>query len=318
MDARMLRIWLFGSLSIDFGDSGDAAQAVAGRSASLLAYLALGHGRTFSRSELLSSLWPERGSSSGSSGSFNTALWRLRRLIERPPHRHGELIVSDRRGAIGLNSAAHVWLDVEEFDQLVAPGLSKPPERLADQEIEALRRGVQLYKSDILLDVSEDWALREREKYRRNYLNALGRLMQIATIRRDYAEGIRHAQAILDSDALREDVHRELMQLFVLSGQRALALRQFEQCRELLRRELAIQPMRETLALYQRIADSAVGHAPEPEANPVQSPLQGWPMPASAPMQPASGENAHAMIHIARCHLAAADSQLQLSLQLLP
>lgn len=315
--ARMLRIWLFGSLSIDFGDAGHTAQAVAGRSASLLAYLALGHGRTFSRSELLSSLWPERGSSPGTAGSFNTALWRLRRLIERPPYQHGELIVSDRRGAIGLNNTAGVWLDVEEFDQLVAPGLSKPPERLSDEEIEALRRGVLLYKSDILLDVTDDWALREREKYRRNYLNALGRLMQIATIRRDYAEGIRHAQAILDSDALREDVHRDLMQLFVLSGQRALALRQFEQCRELLRRELAIQPMRETLALYRRIADSAVGQTPESDAMPARSPLPTWPAPAPAPLQPTPGEDANAMIHIARCHLAAADSQLQLSLQLL-
>lgn len=313
----MLRIWLFGSLSVDFGDAGNTAQAVAGRSASLLAYLALGHGRTFSRSELLSSLWPERGSSSGSAGSFNTALWRLRRLIERPPYRHGELIVSDRRGAIGLNSTAGVWLDVEEFDQLVGPGLSKSPERLSDEEIEALRRGVRLYKSDILLDVTDDWALREREKYRRNYLNALGRLMQIATIRRDYAEGIRHAQAILDSDALREDVHRDLMQLFVLSGQRALALRQFEHCRELLRRELAIQPMRETLALYRRIADSAVGQAPESDAVPALSPLPTWPAPAAAPLQRAPDEDPNAMIHLARCHLAAADSQLQLSLQFL-
>lgn len=313
----MLRIWLFGSLSVDFGDAGNTAQAVAGRSASLLAYLALGHGRTFSRSELLSSLWPERGSSSGSAGSFNTALWRLRRLIERPPYRHGELIVSDRRGAIGLNSTAGVWLDVEEFDQLVGPGLSKSPERLSDEEIEALRRGVRLYKSDILLDVTDDWALREREKYRRNYLNALGRLMQIATIRRDFAEGIRHAQAILDSDALREDVHRDLMQLFVLSGQRALALRQFEHCRELLRRELAIQPMRETLALYRRIADSAVGQAPESDAVPALSPLPTWPAPAAAPLQRAPDEDPNAMIHLARCHLAAADSQLQLSLQFL-
>lgn len=84
----MLRIWLFGSLSIDFGNAGDAALAVAGRSASLLAYLALGHGRSFSRCELQGALWPERGASSGSAGSFNTALWRLRRLVERPPLQH--------------------------------------------------------------------------------------------------------------------------------------------------------------------------------------------------------------------------------------
>jgi DNA-binding SARP family transcriptional activator len=302
----MFRIWLFGSLSIGTDEAGPQV-AIAGRSANLLAYLALGRGRYFSRSELLGSLWPEHSSSS-TAGSFNTALWRLRRMIERPPLKHGDLIVCDRRGSIGLNGPAGVWLDVDEFERLVAPGLSKAPELLSDADIEGLRHGVRLYKSDILLDVADDWALREREKHRRNYLNALGRLMQLSIIRRDYADGIRHAQAVLDSDALREDVHRQLMQLFMLSGQRAQALRQFEHCRELLRRELAIQPMRETLALYQQIADSAIGNSVEP-----------WPAPMTLAPSPlaASEGSAFQMIDTARRHLAAADNQLQLSLQFL-
>jgi DNA-binding SARP family transcriptional activator len=308
----MTRIWLFGSMSIAAGDGGAGAIALSGRCANLLAYLALGQGRYFSRAELLDALWPERAASI-SAGSFNTTLWRLRRLIECPPLKHGDLIACDRRGAIGLNGAAGVWLDVGEFERLVAPGLGKPTERLSDADIEGLREGVALYKSDILLDVSDDWALREREKHRRNYLNALWRLMQLATIRRDYAEGIRHAQAILDNDALREDVHRELMQLFVLGGQRAQALRQFEHCRELLRRELAIQPMRETMLLYQKIADGAIGATPEP---PLPSPL---PLaPVSMPSLPPSCEDpVQVLIEMARRNLAAADSQLQLSLQLL-
>lgn len=300
----MFRIWLFGSLSIAGVGADDRAVAIGGRSANLLAYLALGHGRYFSRSELLGSLWPEHSTSS-TAGSFNTALWRLRRLIERPPLKHGDLIVCDRRGAIGLNGPAGVWLDVDEFERRVAPGLAKAPELLSDADIDGLRQGVQLYKSDILLDLSDDWALREREKYRRNYLNALGRLIQLATIRRQYADGIRYAQAVLDSDALREDVHRQLMQLFMLSGQRAQALRQFELCRDLLRRELAIQPMRETLALYQQIVDSAIGHAMEPRQAAPEQPL----------LLPAPDGGALHLIDTARRHLAAADSQLQLSLR---
>src|SRR3990167_3995963 len=144
----MFRIWLFGSLSIGSDEAGGQAVAIAGRSANLLAYLALGRGRYFSRSELLGSLWPEHASSS-TAGSFNTALWRLRRLIERPPLKHGDLIVCDRRGAIGLNGPAGVWLDVDEFERLVAPGLAKAPEQLSDADIEGLRQGVRLYKSDI-------------------------------------------------------------------------------------------------------------------------------------------------------------------------
>lgn len=316
----MLRIWLFGSLCVANDASGERITAVSGRCGSLLAYLALGRGRYFSRTELLGTLWPERMASM-TAGSFNTALWRLRRLVECPPFQHGELIASDRRGAIGLNGSQEVWLDIEEFERRIASGLSRPIELLGEAEIADLRAGVALYKSDILMEFTDDWALREREKHRRHYLNALWRLMQLSTIRREYGEGIRHAQSILDCDTLREDVHRELMQLFVLSGQRAQALRQFETCRDMLRRELAIQPMRETLALYRQIADSAIGG--DQTAMPaMQAPLRMDWAPATTlaeTMAPSSlmapGVATRELIANARQHLAMADAQLELSLR---
>lgn len=319
----MLRIWLFGSLCVANDSTGEQVTAVSGRCGSLLAYLALGRGRYFSRTELLGTLWPERVASM-TAGSFNTALWRLRRLVECPPFQHGELIASDRRGAIGLNGSQEVWLDIEEFERRIASGLSRPIEQLGDAEIEDLRTGVALYKSDILMEFTDDWALREREKHRRHYLNALWRLMQLCTIRREYGESIRYAQSILDCDTLREDVHRELMQLFVLSGQRAQALRQFETCRDMLRRELAIQPMRETLALYRQIADSAIGgdgggDRGGESAQAMQAPLRfeyvPTELPPGLPLPLHGSAGTRSMIAAARQHLAAADAQLELSLR---
>lgn len=314
----MLRIWLFGSLSAAVSpidahrDGSSPAEPVSGRCGSLLAFLALGRGRLFSRSELLETLWHERSGGS-SAGSFNTALWRLRKRVERPPHRHGELISSDRRGAVGLCGGSSVWLDIEEFERLIQPGLSKPIEQLAHAEIEDLGTGVGLYKADILTDFSDDWALREREKHRRHYLNALWRLMQLASLRRDFAAAIAFAQSILDCDSLREDVHRELMKLFVQSGQRAQALCQFERCRDLLRQELAILPMRETVALYQQIADSAIGHEPNALERLPEEP------PAAAAGTTLTDSNAGStprrMFTLARQHLALADAQLELGLE---
>ena len=300
----MVKIWLFGSLTIASGESDQGGRTLAGRSASLLAFLALGRGRSFSRSELIANLWSETAGSA-SMGSFNTALWRLRGLVEQPPLKPGDLIVSDRRGGIGLNPDA-VWLDVAEFERLVSPGLSRPLDKVTDADIDGLRRGIALYTSDILLDLSDDWALRERERHRRNFLNALGRLMQLAIVRRELHDGIRFAQAILDRDCLREDVHRDLMRLYLANGQRAQALRQFEHCRDLLRRELAIQPMRETMALYQSIAQSAISTAPPPENLPS--------VPVATPVE---ASDATGLINAARRHLAAADSQLRHSLGLI-
>jgi DNA-binding SARP family transcriptional activator len=311
----MLRIWLFGSLSVAHGIAGGRVTPVSGRCGSLLAYLALGRGRYFSRSELLGILWPEQGLASSSAGSFNTALWRLRRLVECEPLRNGDLIASDRRGGIGLNGSADIWLDTEEFERHIASGLGKAIEQLADPDIDGLRTGVGLYKSDILVDFTDEWALREREKHRRLYLNALWRLMQVATIRGMYGEGIRHAQSILDFDALREDVHRELMRLFVLNGQRAQALQQFETCRQLLWRELVIGPMRETMELYRSIADSAITgrEASALKASPVAAIVPSVPEPSSLPLTP-SGQ-VRSLVVSARQHLALADAQLEQSLR---
>jgi DNA-binding SARP family transcriptional activator len=271
----MLYLYLFGHLSVANGEGAAATAEVelAGRPGSLLAYLALARGRFFARGELLSALWPDQ-SEGGSIRCLNTVLWRLRKALAKPPLAQSEIVVCDRRGAIGLPVDARVQLDVDEFSRLVTPALSRPLEQLDSAHVDALRRGVALYRNDILAGFTDDWALRARELHRRTLLNALGRLMQLSALAQDYPRAIGYGQDILDRDALREDVHRELMRLFVLNGQRARALQQFETCRASLRKELAIEPMRETLTLYQRIADSAVRRATEPPV--ATEPTSSW------------------------------------------
>jgi DNA-binding SARP family transcriptional activator len=308
----MLRLQLFGVVSFSMGSGGPSAEMlthVRGRPGCLLAYLALARGRYFSRGELVSVLWPDQPDAVGA-GTFNTVLWRLRKLVERPPLAHGSLITCDRRGALGLHPKAPVQLDVEVFAQRVLPVLAKPLERMVEADVDALRGGIELYTADILTDLGEEWALREREKHRRHYLNALGRMMQMCTIARDHTSAIRYAQSILDHDALREDVHRELMRLFLHSGQRALALRQFELCRAALKRELAIQPMPETVALYRGIAHDAVA------ADGGFASIGVLAVP-DVPALAGGGLTARELVESARHYLARADAQLQLCLPFL-
>ena len=65
-------------------------------------------------------------------------------------------------------------------------------------------------------------------------------------------------------------VHREMMRLYAQNGGRAEALRHYARCAELLRRELSIEPMPATRALYEEIRaqqaqDSQVSTSAEPE-----------------------------------------------------
>ncbi len=61
------------------------------------------------------------------------------------------------------------------------------------------------------------------------------------------------AERLVALDPLRESSQRILMQAYCDAGENGLALKQYERCRELLRRELNVEPARETQDLRERI-----------------------------------------------------------------
>jgi DNA-binding SARP family transcriptional activator len=319
----VLTLTLFGSIIVALvAEEQVHPLTLSPRTAELLAFLALGRGRFFARAEIAECVWGE-ASADVSHGTVATALWRLRRNIERAPARSGDFITTNRQGAVGLNGPAPVALDVAEFERLSHGGLSKDFNEVTDGDLAGLRAAVEIYRGSVLADFSSDWVLRERERLRRIYVDALGRLMHVSAFKRDYGAAIRYGQAILYADSLREDIHRDLMRYFVLNGQRALALRQYETCRAALKHELAIPPMRETTAVYQRITDNAFGRGPADAAPTGLASLTSVASDAApavaGPSTPGNAVQAVAPaavkhIETARLLIAQADSHLQLSL----
>ena len=61
------------------------------------------------------------------------------------------------------------------------------------------------------------------------------------------------AHRLLALDRLHEPVHRTLMRLHAQLGQRGAALRQYQDCVNVLQRELGVEPEAETRQLYQEI-----------------------------------------------------------------
>jgi DNA-binding SARP family transcriptional activator len=80
---------------------------------------------------------------------------------------------------------------------------------------------------------------------------------------RAYEESLARGQQILQLDPLREEIHRAVMRLYEESGQRALAVRQYEACRKILVTELGVPPMEETQVLYAQIVRGAGDSQPE-------------------------------------------------------
>lgn len=246
----------------------------------LLAFLLLQ--RTFSPRDVLASLcWGDQPDEQARN-CLNTALWRLRRSLDGAQMAPDTYLLTMPTGEVSFNWGSNHWLDVTTFEQAAVPLLNAPASTLTTDQVQGLESALALYTGDLLEGFYDDWALRERERVRGMYLDSLARLMRFHHARGAYAEGLAAGQKLLAHDPLREEIHREMMRLYLKTGERALAVRQYHLCREILADELSILPMAETEALYQQIL--SVGEPPSAaeslsEKGRAGRPalLEGWP-----------------------------------------
>jgi DNA-binding SARP family transcriptional activator/tetratricopeptide (TPR) repeat protein len=123
-----------------------------------------------------------------------------------------------------------------------------------------LRHAASLYRGPFLdgFDLPtcpefEHWCLVERNALEHQYLRVLERLVERCTSAGEVSQAIQYARQYLETDALSETIHRRLIQLFAASGDRHLALQQFERCSSILESDLGVRPLPETRAVYQAV-----------------------------------------------------------------
>ena len=69
--------------------------------------------------------------------------------------------------------------------------------------------------------------------------------------------GVELAERWIALNPLSDEAHRHLMRLYMRSGQKHLALRQYEKCRQHLSDELGTPPTQTTQTLYQTIQEQS-------------------------------------------------------------
>jgi DNA-binding SARP family transcriptional activator len=230
----------------------------------LLAFLLLKRGRFVPRDELAGLFWGEC-SQHNAHDCLNTALWRLRGRLRPAESQGAEYLVTNYLGEVGFDPVHGCWLDIVEFETLWQRVCETSCES-RPRDLEDLGRMIGLYQGDLLEGLYDDWVVPHRERLRLIYLNGLGRLMDHYRLHGDPRRSLEYAQRILTSDPLREDVHRDIMQLYLDLGQRAMAVHQYRTCCMILGKELNIAPMRETQALYEVALSSSGGPRPSGSA----------------------------------------------------
>jgi TolB-like protein/Tfp pilus assembly protein PilF len=210
----------------------------------LLAFLAIPVGESRSRDKLAGLLWSDSGDSQARE-SLKQAVFKLRRSLDCA---QPSPLLADRE-FVTLDGEA-VTVDVAEFEQLMGAGTP-----------EAIARATALYRGDLLdgMDVRDsafdDWLLMERQRLRALARDGLARLLdlQLASGAHDQAAAV--ARRLLGLDPLREVAHRALMQIYAEQGQTALALKQYQLCRDTLQAEIGIKPEAATERLYRSIQE---------------------------------------------------------------
>lgn len=245
------------------------------KASALLKRLALE--RRFLKDQAIEFLWPESDPASASNNLYKT-LHSLRQVLDSVLGLGASRATFRFEDGI-LSLQPSVWVDASEFERLCTAQASESPEQRSSELIRAL----DLYRGDLLPDDRyEDWASTPRERLYHCWREAC---LVLANSRRDarsYDSAITLLIPLLEHDQTDELVHRELMRLYALSGQRFKALRQYKTCVAALAAEIDAQPTPETDALHAQILNEEIF----PPSALVQPPLSSPAIPSADKPRP--------------------------------
>jgi DNA-binding SARP family transcriptional activator len=237
----------------------------------LLAYLAV-TGESHRRDSLVNLLWPEVDATRGRAALRRT-LYAIRKALT------SEWLDIDRE-EIGLHpcidrsagSGQSLWVDVDQFHRHLAECETHghPASQVCPDCRSPLTAAVALVRGDFLSGFGlkdsftcDDWQLFQAEVLRRELAEALESLAHLHSARREFEPASGYAKRRLALDPLDEESHRQLMRIYTWSGQRSVALRQYEACVAVLDDQLGVPPQEGTTQLYKDIQEGQIPPPPE-------------------------------------------------------
>jgi DNA-binding SARP family transcriptional activator len=175
-------------------------------------------------------------------GNLRQTLFQLRNDLGAAA---AALLVDDETVAL---ERALVDVDADSFATLVE-----------ERTPASLERAAELYRGEFLLGLTvdeeafEQWLTNARLRLRELALQAFATLAEHQDERGSCEAAIDTTLQSLALDPLQEDMHRMLIRLYAENDRRGAALRQYQECVSVLRRELGVEPDTATQALYRKL-----------------------------------------------------------------
>jgi len=205
--------------------------------------LLLAHPEGLRKEQILSLLWAELPPTQAN-GIFHSTTYRIRRALS-------PAILVYENGIYRVNPT-NAQSDVERFIQLIKQASRASTEH---ERIRCYHDAIKLYRGDYFEDSYYDWCAPLREELRKKFLDALFTLAE-SYDQRGESQAQELYQEILRRDSYREDIYRALMKFQAKRGDKAGALKTYQQCVQVLQAEMKLSPSPETRTLYERIRDT--------------------------------------------------------------
>ncbi|KAA3637145.1 MAG: response regulator [Bacteroidetes bacterium] len=218
---------------------------------SILSYLIYHHSRPIRKEVLLDRFWPYSTPDSARH-CLNVTLYQIRKGIQEVDNSKEYILFKDDQ--YYFSSMLRIESDVRNFRKLWLRGQNIEHAEGVDKVQAFYHRAIALYKGDFLDDMLfEEWTDPIRENLIETYLAILSKLSQLSVEKQRFTQTIQLCQKMLEKDDCLEEAHRLLMFSYEKLGMRDKAVKQYQKCRSVLRKELEVNPSRKTKDMYDQI-----------------------------------------------------------------
>ncbi len=249
----MLRIYLMGEVQVEKDDRLLRESQLGGpQGRFVLANLVTERKRAVTQAELADALWP--GSLPASwTLALSAIVSRLRSRLAGVglPRSH---IIGNAFGCYQFTPPGETWVDVEAalagVDAAEGALVAGNPQGAYGPSLIA----TTILRRPFLPGHDGPWVDDRRATLASSLVRALDCRVDALIANHELVLALTHAREVVRLEPYRESGYRRLMRVLAAAGDRAEAVRAYNQCRDLLQKELGVSPSTETEALFREIA----------------------------------------------------------------
>jgi SARP family transcriptional regulator, regulator of embCAB operon len=249
----MLRIYLTGEVQVENGERLLRESQLGGpQGRFVLAYLVTERKRAVTQAELAEALWPGELPASWTL-ALSAIVSRLRSRLGGIglPRSH---VIGNAFGCYQLTAPGEIWVDVEA----ALSGVDAAEGALAAGNAQGAY-GPSLIATTVLRrpflpGQDGPWVDDRRAALASSLVRALDCRVDALAANNEHVLALAHAREAVKLEPYRESGYRKLMRMLAASGDRAEAVRVYNQCRDLLDKELGVAPSAETESAYRELA----------------------------------------------------------------